>query len=226
MHIFGDCQAAIHVITQQNNDNYHHLTISSIRENLFDISTKVKSIKIVYCPAHKGIKENETADALAKIATKKAKTLEPTLDIKTETSKLTRKKWQRRWDNSPNNIYKDLVPTLCIKSLKQRLSHLKFTFKRGSSKIIDLKTGHKMLKDHKGKKDPDTKPTCDQCKVVETPSQYLLRYKQFQELRSKMMKNITCIFNTIGTTCKNAIAEILGEHTLNNENSRNCTCYR
>ena len=83
-----------------------------------------------------------------------------------------------------------------------------------------------MLKDHKGKKDPDTKPTCYQCKVVETPSQYLLRYKQFQVLRSKMMKNITCIFNTIGTTCKNTIAEILSEHTLNNENSRNCTYYR
>ena len=102
MHIFGDCQAAIHVITQQNNDNYQRLTISSIRENLFDISTKVKSIKIIYCPAHKGIKDNETADTLAKIATKKAKTLEPTynittLDIKTETSKLTHKKCQRRY---------------------------------------------------------------------------------------------------------------------------------
>ena len=83
-----------------------------------------------------------------------------------------------------------------------------------------------MLKDHKSKADPDTVPTCDQCKVVKTPSQYLLRYKQFQELRSKMMKNITCIFNTNGTTCKNTIAEILVEHTLNNDNSRNCTCYR
>ena len=52
IHIFVDCQSAIHAITQQNNENCHHLTISSIRENLFDISTKVKSIKIIYCPAH------------------------------------------------------------------------------------------------------------------------------------------------------------------------------
>ena len=45
---------------------------------------------------HKGIKENEIADELAKVATKKAKTLEPTYnitiwDIKTKNSKLTHK---------------------------------------------------------------------------------------------------------------------------------------
>ena len=122
MYTFVDCQSGIYAIIQQNNENYHHLTISSIRKNLFDISTKVKSIKKIYCPALKGIKDNETAAALAKIATKKAKTLEPTYniitsDIKTKISDLTHKKWQRRYDNLPNNIYKDLVPTLCIKSI-------------------------------------------------------------------------------------------------------------
>ena len=40
-------------------------------------------MNITYCPAHKGIKDSETADALAKIATKKAKTLEPTYNITT-----------------------------------------------------------------------------------------------------------------------------------------------
>ena len=94
IHIFVDCKSAIHVITQPSNENYHHLTISSFRENLFDISRKVKSIKIIYCSAHKGIKDNETADALVKIATKKPKTLEvtyniTTLDIKTGNSNLT-----------------------------------------------------------------------------------------------------------------------------------------
>ena len=52
IHIFVDCQSPICVIAQQNNVNYHHLTISSIRENLFDISMKVKSIKIIYCQTH------------------------------------------------------------------------------------------------------------------------------------------------------------------------------
>ena len=36
-----------------------------IRKNLTEISPKVKSIKLIYCPAHKEIKENETADELA-----------------------------------------------------------------------------------------------------------------------------------------------------------------
>ena len=69
-----------------------------------------------------------------------------------------------------------------------------------------------MLKGHKSKIDPGTEPTCDQGKVVETPSHYLLHCKQFEELRCKMMQNITYIFNTIGTTFKNMIAELLGEY--------------
>ena len=92
MHIFVDCQSTIHVITQQNNENYHRLTISSIRENLLDISTRVKSIKIIYWTSHREIKDNETAHALAKIAYKRATTLKSTYNItasetKTENSK-------------------------------------------------------------------------------------------------------------------------------------------
>ena len=34
------------------------------------------------------------------------------------------------------------------------------------------------------------------------------------------MKNITYIFNKSGTTFKNTTAELLGEDTLNNENSK------
>ena len=35
-----------------------------------------------------------------------------------------------------------------------------------------------------------------------------------------MMQNITYIFNTNGTTFKNKMAELLGEYTLNNDNSK------
>ena len=77
-----------------------------------------------------------------------------------------------------------------------------------------------MSKGHKSKIDPDTEPTCGPCKVAKTPSYYLLHCKQFEELRSKMMKKITYIFNTNGTTFKNTIEKLLGEHTLNNNNSK------
>ena len=77
-----------------------------------------------------------------------------------------------------------------------------------------------MQKDHKSKIDPDTKPTCDQCKVVKTPSHYLLQCKQFEELQSKMIKNISYIFSTNGTTFKDTSVELIGEHTLNDDNSK------
>ena len=35
--------------------------VQEIRENLTDISHKVENIRIFYCPAHHGIKENELA---------------------------------------------------------------------------------------------------------------------------------------------------------------------
>ena len=182
-----DCQSAIHAIKQQKKENYHNITISNIRKNLIEIHPKVKSVKLIYCPVHKGIKENETADEQAKVAPTKAKNHKPTCDITTanikeENSKLTLTKWQRRSNNSRNNLYKDIVPTLCKKSLKQRLAHLKFTsIRRRASKITRLKSGHSMLKGHKNKTDPETKSICKQCKVEETPSRYLLHCKLFEE---------------------------------------------
>ena len=40
-------------------------------------SEKVDDVKIIYCPAHIGIEENELADSLAKIGAKNAKHLQP-----------------------------------------------------------------------------------------------------------------------------------------------------
>ena len=49
-------------IIPQNGENYQNSTIREIRENLIEISPKVQNVRIVYCPAHQGIKENELAD--------------------------------------------------------------------------------------------------------------------------------------------------------------------
>ena len=94
LHIFVDSQAVIQAIIEWNHKNYHDITITEIRKNLTNISHSIKSIKFVYCPAHKGIVDNEIADKLAKIAAKKAQTLGPTYivsssNIKTENKKMT-----------------------------------------------------------------------------------------------------------------------------------------
>ena len=95
----------------------------------------------------------------------------------------------------------------------------KIHVQKRSIKNYNLKTGHSMLKCHKSRIDPDTEPTCDQCKVVETLYHYLLHCKQFEQLRSKIMKNISYIFNTSVTTFKNTLVKLLGEDTLANDNS-------
>ena len=85
------------------------MTTTEIRQNLININHSIKSIKLVYCPPHKGIVENETADKLGKIAAKKAQTLEPTYivslsEIKTENKKMTFSKWPRSYNNTTGNL--------------------------------------------------------------------------------------------------------------------------
>ena len=151
LHIFVDSQAAIQAIIEQNHKNYHDIAITETRQNLINISHSIKSIKFVYCPAHKGIVENETAVKLAKVAAKTAQTLEPTYivsssEVKTENKKMTHSKWQRRWNNTKDNKYKNIVPTISKEELKQRALHLKHTSRKGASKIIRLKSEHHMLR--------------------------------------------------------------------------------
>ena len=46
-----------------------------------NISPKMLNIRLVYCPAHQGIEENELADSLAKTSSKKAKHLQHNTQI-------------------------------------------------------------------------------------------------------------------------------------------------
>ena len=143
LHIFVDSQAAIQAIIEQNHKNYHNITITEIRQNLINISHSIKSIKFVYCPAHKGIVENETADKLAKIAAEKVQTLEPNYivsssEIKTENKKMTLSKWQRRWNNTKDNTYKNIAPTISKEELKQRALHLKHTSRKAKGTMAEL----------------------------------------------------------------------------------------
>ena len=109
LHIFSDCQSAISAVTSQNRENYHNSTIRAIRENLMNISPKVQNIRLVYCPAHQGIHENELADSLAKTASKKVKHLQPNTqlspsEIQQGNKMLSISKWTRRWENSKHKI--------------------------------------------------------------------------------------------------------------------------
>ena len=80
-HIFSDCHSAILATTFQNRENYHNSTVRPIQENLMDILPRVQNVRLVCCPAHQCIEENETADSFAKIPLKKARHLQPNTQL-------------------------------------------------------------------------------------------------------------------------------------------------
>ena len=75
LYIYTDSKAAIKAIIGQSRESYQKNTIRKIRENLMSICQVVDETKSVHRPAHEGIRDNETADSLAKVASKTAKHL-------------------------------------------------------------------------------------------------------------------------------------------------------
>ena len=70
--------------------------------------------------------------------------------------------------------YKRMGPPINSVGLKQRSLQLRYTSRRGCSKILWLKSGHYMLNAHKSKIDNETQPNCETCQAKETPEHYLL----------------------------------------------------
>ena len=94
LHIDTDSQAAIKAIIGQSRESYHKNTKRNIWENLMRMCQMIDKIKLVYCPVHKGILDNETADSLTKVASKKAKyLLKLTCQNKQSKQTLTLQKW-------------------------------------------------------------------------------------------------------------------------------------
>ena len=72
---------------------------------------------------------------------------------------------------------------------------LKNTSRKGITKIIRLKTGHSILKEHKSKIDPEVQPEFIFCKVKETPEHFLLNCAEFGKERAKLEKLVKELYN-------------------------------
>ena len=79
--IFSDCQSAILATAFQKKEYYHNSNEREIRENLLDISPKVQTVRIVYCPPYQDIEENELACSLVKATSKETKDLQPNTQL-------------------------------------------------------------------------------------------------------------------------------------------------
>ena len=96
-------------------------------------------MKLIYCPAHKGIMDNEFADNLAKIASKSSALLSLKTDIslskvKEVNKQITLNIWCIRWEHS-----QQYVSTLCNNSLKQRFLQFTLATRKDHQKFCNLK---------------------------------------------------------------------------------------
>ena len=223
---YTDSQSAISAIISQSLKHHHDKQIATIRTNLQELSPKVESINIIYSPAHKNIKDNESADQLAKLAAKRAKHLPPNPEVSqtniVSTNKLlTVTKWERRWTHTKRNNYKDLVPTISKDSIRQRHNHLKFTSRKAACKILRLKSTHSMLNGHRSKFDEDTNANCESCNVKETPYHFIMECTLYDTEREKLFKTINTTIQKSKIKSHELTYEIiLGEHLCNQENSK------
>ena len=96
----------------------------------------------------------------------------PLYKVKEINRQITLDKWDRRWENANFHKYKQSVPALCKNSVRHRFLQLKKTTIKGASKVLRLKFGHCMLKQHKSKIDQDTQPKCEVCLINEPPTHY------------------------------------------------------
>ena len=226
LYIYSDSQSAIKSIIRQDRESFHDETIYQIRLNLIELSFRFDQIKLIYCPAHKGINENEMADSLAKVAAKKATHLQTKSDlsqsdIQSANKQVTINKWARRWENSKFNKYKEIVPAICKNSLKNRMRQIKYTTRKSVSKIFRLKSGHSMLNGHKSKIVLETSPLCDVCKKKETPVHYLLECTKYMKERNIFLNNISSTLSKNNIVPINVTFEtLLGEQNFSNEDSK------
>ena len=66
---------------KQSRESYHKITIRGIRSSLTELSSCADKTKMIYCPSHKDIYENEMVDSLARVTAKKATHLPPKIHL-------------------------------------------------------------------------------------------------------------------------------------------------
>ena len=110
------------------------------------------------------------------------------------------------------------MPALRKNSLRHRSLQFKKITKKGASKVLQIKTTHCLLNQHKSKIVQDIQPKCGVSLVNKTLTHYLLQCSKFDTQRTKLMrkmsyvlrKNILCPFNV-------STEALMGKHVFNTE---------
>ena len=132
-------------------------------------------IKLVHIPAHCGLEGNIQADKLAKDTARKIASGEIAAPVNVTAksafsicSEITRKSWQRSWDNEPaGRSTHELIPTVYTKILFPVERDVGISYCR-------LLLHDTMLKDDSFRSGTSTSPICDCGSQRETAEHFLL----------------------------------------------------
>lgn len=193
--VYSDSYSSLLAIQQRSSNNP---VLLKIRELLFSIAFKSKTVNFCWVPAHVGICGNEAADREAKQAVssdivyyKKV----PHCDMKPVIRNYIKKSWQERWASPllPNNRkYKKIRP-----DIKSYWSSSNNTIRGFETRLSRLRMGHTYLT-HNFILKGQNPPVCDHCQAVVTVEHVLVDCQFYHRARRKFKlenKSIVEILN-------------------------------
>ena len=199
--ILSDSQSAIGHLNLGWEPNAHKYSILDVKASIKNLEKMGTSVEIAWTPGHADIKGNESADKLAKEATKEAKELgEDELpavttlqDVKMAARKYGMQKWQNKWDWSETgrHLY-ELRPKVDFKD-----KHI-YKTTIGEKIITQLRTGYVFLNEylHSCRWGITESPNC-QCGEKETVHHYLLHCPKYEIQRESLRRSL---FSMCGIT--------------------------
>jgi len=203
------CSDSLSGIMAIHSRDTKHPFILEILKSITLLSTNLKSVVLIWCPAHVGIPGNERADGLAKEALSLDTIADfpvPASDLKYCIKKFIQSKWQQRWDTQINNKLHFIKPNIGPWQPCQRES------RREEIVLARIRIGHTYLT-HGYLLRGEVQPECVACVCPMTVQHILLECADFLHIRRKYY-NVSSLHQLFGEVPPSKILSFLKEIQL------------
>lgn len=200
--IFSDSLSSLQALSSSD---FRNPLVASILEKCHNVQLKNKQVVLAWCPGHVGISGNERADCLARKAIRMSVTQVclPQSDFRPVIQKLIKRKWQRQWDEAPDNKLYTIQSTV-----DSRRNHSRRD-RREEVVLARLRIGHTYYT-HKFLFDRDPVPICIPCDEILSVKHMLIDCIDFQIVRNRFYSADT-LENLFKNIDPNLIFEFLKE---------------